>query len=111
MKSTDRKAALAAYKEIKPAAGVFAFICAPTGQTWLGTAPNLGQIANRIRFDLNLGKHRNAALQAAWNAHGADAFRFEEREAIDADTPDYLRPQLLKARLEHWRAQTGAELL
>lgn len=104
MKTADRKAALSAYKEQKTIAGVFSFTCTPTGEVWVGTAPNLKQIVNRIHFDLDLGKHRNAPLQAAWNQHGKAAFRFEELEAIDEDTPDYLRPQTLKARQEHWLA-------
>lgn len=104
----DRKAALAAYKEQKAEAGVFAYTCQPSGQVWIGTALNLRQIVNRIQFDLGLGKHRNAALQAAWNAHGRDAFTFEVKEVLDADTPDYLRPQMLKARAQHWTEALGA---
>lgn len=111
MKTADRKAALAAYKEQKPAAGVFSFTCVPTGDVWVGSAPNLKQIVNRIHFDLELGKHRNAALQAAWSQHGKAAFKFEELETIDEDTPDYLRPQTLKARVEHWLAKLDAKPL
>lgn len=111
MKTSDRKAALAAYKEIKQPAGIFALTCEPTGQVWVGSAPNLRQIFNRVRFDLDLGKHRNAALQAAWNAHGSEALHFEEKEVIDDGTPDYLRPQMLKARLEHWQETLNAETL
>lgn len=111
MKTAGRKAALAAYKEIKPQAGVYAYTCAPSGAVWVGSAPNLAQIVNRIQFDLDLGKHRNAALQAAWNAHGKDAFQFKALETIDDDTPDYLRAQTLKARLAHWREALDAQLL
>jgi hypothetical protein len=112
MKTIDRKAAVAAYKERGQDAGVYAFTCVPTGAVWVGSSANLAQIGNRITFDLGLGKHRNAALQAAWNAHGGEkSFRFEVREVIDADTPDYLRSGVLKDRLEHWRKTLGAAIL
>lgn len=111
MKSVDRKAALASYKERRHDAGVYTFTCVPTGETWLGSSADLAQIQNRIMFDLRLGKHRNAALQRAWNTHGAESFQFEARETIDPDTPDYLRSGVLKDRLQHWRATLGAALL
>ncbi len=76
MKNVDRKAALAAYKEMKVEAGVFAVKCLPTGQVWLGSAPNLEKIQNRIWFSLRQGNHTCRSLQAAWTAHGPDSLTF-----------------------------------
>jgi hypothetical protein len=50
MKIDDRKAAIAACKKRKTAAGIYAVRCAPTGQTWVGQTLNLETIQNRIWF-------------------------------------------------------------
>ena len=55
MKIDDRKAAIAAYKKRKSAAGIYAVRCAPTGQTWIGQTLNLETIQNRIWFSLRAG--------------------------------------------------------
>ncbi|MER2533545.1 MAG: GIY-YIG nuclease family protein [Rhizobiaceae bacterium] len=109
MKTIDRKAAVAAYKEKKVPAGVFSFRDRRDGSLWVGSSPNLGQIENRIRSELKLGSHRNAALQRAWDAHGADAFAFETREVIDAETEPYLLSAALKDCLARWQAELGAQ--
>lgn len=109
MKTVDRKAVLAAYKEKKVPAGVFTFRDGNDGRMWIGSSPNLGQIENRIRFDLRQGSHRNPSLQHAWNAHGADAFAFEVREVIDAEQEPYLRAAALKDCLARWQAELDAE--
>lgn len=87
MKTADRKAAIAAYKERKAAPGIFAVRCLPTGEIWVGHAPDLATIKNRVWFALDHGSHRAQDLQAAWNTHGADGFGFEELERVDPDQP------------------------
>ncbi|MFG1396047.1 GIY-YIG nuclease family protein [Roseixanthobacter pseudopolyaromaticivorans] len=111
MKSEARKAAVAAYKERKVAAGIYAVRCQPTGQYWLGRAPDLSTIQNRIWFSLRQGGHPSRALQAAWNTHGAEAFTFAQIERLDVEESAYVRDALLKERLHHWRAQLRADLL
>jgi len=108
MKTEDRKAAVAAYKERKPAPGVFAVRCVPTGEAWVGHAADLATIRNRIWFTLDHGSHRTASLQAAWNAHGRDGLSFEELERIDPDQPAYARDRALKDRTAAWQAELGA---
>lgn len=111
MKAIDRKAAIAAYKEKKVPAGVFSFRDNSDGRRWVGSSPNLGQIENRIRSELKLGSHRNAALQGAWDAHGGDAFSFEVLEVIDAETEAYLLTAALRDCLARWLAEHDAERL
>ncbi|MEP9369409.1 GIY-YIG nuclease family protein [Xanthobacter sp. VNH20] len=111
MKSEARKAAVAAYRERKVKAGIYAVRCEPTGQCWLGRAPDLSTIQNRIWFSLRQGAHPRRALQAAWNSHGAEAFTFAPIERLDAEESAYVRDALLKERLDHWRAQFRADLL
>ncbi|MFJ5367699.1 GIY-YIG nuclease family protein [Bosea sp. CER48] len=111
MQIADRKAATAAYKERKSVAGIYACRCEASGQLWVGRAPDLATIENRLRFTLRHGSHRQRSLQAAWNAHGPDAFRFEALERLEDEDIAYVLDRVLKERLAHWRAKLGAEAL
>ena len=104
MKSDDRKAALAAYKKRKSAAGIYAVRCAATGDAWIGQTLNLETIQNRIWFSLRTGGHPNRELQGAWTAHGNDAFAFEPLEQLKEEELAYVRDALLKERFIHWRS-------
>jgi hypothetical protein len=103
-----RKAAIAAYKERKSVAGVYALRCGPSGEVWVGATLNLDKIWNRIAFSLTTGADPHRALQAAWNAHGAASFAFEALERLKEEELTYVRDALLKARLAHWRDKLGA---
>jgi hypothetical protein len=108
MDRIDRKAALNAYRERKPQVGIYRLTCAASGQVWVGATPTLATIQNRFRFTLAQGGHPNAALQAAANAHGADAIAFEVIEELDPETPEFSRDRLLKDRLAHWAGHLDA---
>lgn len=111
MKTEDRKVALAAYKERKAVAGIYALLCRPTGQRWAGRAPDLAKIQNRVWFSLRHNGHTHRDLQAAWNAHGPDAFAFEELERIADEDLNYVRDRVLKERLQHWCETLPAQAL
>jgi hypothetical protein len=111
MSSTDRKAALACYRERKVAAGIFAIRCAATGAAWVGRAPDLSTIRNRIWFSLRHGGHSHGALQAAWGEHGPDAFVFEIVETLEPGDSPALRDLMLKKRLACWQTALGADRL
>lgn len=102
MHPTDRKSALAQYRERKPAVGVYALRCSMTGACWVGASPTLDTIENRHRFTLLQGSHPNAALQSAARTHGADSILFEVLETLPEDTPVVARERLLKDRLAHY---------
>ena len=70
--TSDRKAAIAAYKERKTIAGIFVIRCKASAEAWVGQTPNLEKIQNRIWFTLRQGSHTCRSLQAAWTAHGPD---------------------------------------
>ncbi len=110
MKGAERKAAIAAYKEQKVEAGIYAVRCMPTGRVWVGSAPNIATIQNRIWFQLRQRANTNRALQAAWDEAGTDAFTFEIVEALDEEKSAYFQAAALKERLQHWREKLGAEL-
>ncbi|WP_038365164.1 GIY-YIG nuclease family protein [Bosea sp. UNC402CLCol] len=111
MRSEEKKAAVAAYKERKTAAGIYLLRCEPSGQRWVGRATDLGSIENRLRFTLRHRSHTHRGLQAAWDAHGPEAFRLEELERLDEESLAYVRDRLLKERFGHWLAKLGAEAI
>lgn len=108
MNDDERKAALAAYRERKPAIGIYAVRCAASGQVWVGRTPNLQSVQNRLWFTLRQGANPHRSLQAAWTAYGADAFSFEELHRLKDDTPAESHDRILKERLAHWRTVLGA---
>ena len=97
----ERKAAVSAYRERKPVAGIYAIICGPSGQRWIGRALNLDTIQNRLWFTLRYGNCPHRSLQAAWNAHGQEAFTLEIIERLDEEALDCVRDRTLKDRLDH----------
>jgi hypothetical protein len=111
MNIQQRKAALAAYKECKSVSGIYALLCRPTGQRWAGRAPDLAKIQNRVWFSLRHNGHPHRDLQVAWNAHGPEAFQFEELERIDEESLAYIRERVLKERLLYWCDSLPAQAL
>lgn len=111
MDVANRKAAVAAYKERKTAAGVFAVRCAATDQAWVGESRHLDTQQNGLWFALKHGSCLNRGLQAAWTAHGEDAFRFEPLERLADELSPYLLRTTLKERGGFWRTKLGAERL
>lgn len=110
MSRDDRKARVEAWKEgRKSRAGVFRVDCAAAGKAWLGVSRNLDSQQNSIWFSLRHGGSPNREMQAAWKAHGEDAFAFAEVEELDVEELSaYLVNQKLQERLRHFCAETGA---
>ncbi len=103
MKGEDRKAAVAAYRERKVEAGIYAVRCTASDQLWIGSAPDLSTIQNRLWFTLRQGRNAYRSLQEAWTAHGSEAFTFEIVEQLpDDDDPGYIRNAALKTLHAHW---------
>lgn len=111
MKSEDRKAAIAAWKEQKVSAGIYAVRCVASGGTWVGRSPNLATARNRAWFMLRSGSHTHPGLQQAWRAHGEGAFTFEVVETLSEEDATHFRDKRLKQRLEHWQEALGAEAI
>jgi hypothetical protein len=111
MKGKDRKAAVAAYKERKVVAGVYAVHCLPTGQRWIGRTPDLSTVQNRLWFTLRQGANPHRSLQAAWSKHGAESFVFEEVERLEDEPLGYVRDRILKDRLSYWCTTLDAEAI
>ncbi|MFT4037674.1 MAG: GIY-YIG nuclease family protein [Thermomicrobiales bacterium] len=106
-----RKAVKAAYKERTSPAGIYVVRCAASSEAWVGQSPTLDTIQNRLWFTMRFGGQGNRAMQQAWREHGETAFRFEVLERLDDEIAPVLRRDALKARLRHWQATLGAELV
>lgn len=111
MDRQDRKAAVATYKERKPAFGVFAVVCNATGQAWVGTSRHVDTQKNGLWFTLSHGSSPYPGLQAVWREHSEDAFRFEELERLREDFPELGRMDELKRRQALWRDRLQASML
>jgi hypothetical protein len=109
MEKQNRREAIRQYKDQKPEPGIFAVRCAATGEAWVGMSRNLAQQQNGIWFSLRMGGHPNRAVQAAWNAHGAESFGFEVLEVVDDEGLSRLGLESrLKDRSGHWREALAA---
>ena len=68
--------------------GVYQIVNTTNGKTYIGSCANkrgFGHRWQKHRTHLERGTHHSAKLQAAWNKHGASAFRFEVILACDTD--------------------------
>lgn len=108
MRTEDRKAAVNAYKERKIERGLYAVRCTSSGEVWVGGAPDLSRIQNRLWFTLRQGVNPHPSLQAAWDAHGAEAFTFEIVERFAEEEIGHVRERLMKERMAHWASQLQA---
>lgn len=111
MSATDRKAAIAAYKERKVVAGVYVVRCEPSGERWVGGVPNLDTIQNSLWFQLKLRSCPHRTLQAAWNAHGPDGFVFEVLERFEPEEDSGYRRAELRTRARHWGTELNAVVI
>lgn len=92
-------------------AGIYAVRCLANGRLWVGYAPDLSTIGNRIWFTLKHGSMRHRSLQDAWNEHGADNFTLEVVEQLKEEALPFVRDRIRKERLAHWSQSLGAECI
>ena len=111
MKPLDRKAAIAAWKEVKPVAGIYSVACPAEGAIWVGQSRNLAAQSNSLWFMLRLGSHRTPALQAAFDRHGRDGLVYAELERLPEEDMALVQRTLLKDAAAAWTARLGAQRL
>lgn len=100
----DRKAALRAYKEMKPRPGIYAVRHLASGRAWAGANPNLDTTRNGLWHQLNQGRHLDRGLQAVWNQHGEAAFEFVILEVLEEEMSPLVLKETLKAKQAEWSA-------
>jgi hypothetical protein len=108
MKKSDRKAAIAQFKSRPIRHGICVVRCTATGETWVAatTQPSVNQ--NSVWFQLRHGASRNRKMQAAWNAHGEQAFVYEIVETFDDGLSPHSLELAVKERLPYWMAELHA---
>jgi hypothetical protein len=111
MNGDARKAAIAAYKERKVTAGVYAVRSSASAAAWIGHWSDIDTIQRRIWFTLRQGTYPNRYLQDEWNLHGEAGFSFEVLERMPEDVTPFLRAGILKERAGYWRAHLDASLI
>jgi hypothetical protein len=108
MTRPDRKALIAAYKEQKTVAGVFAVICNSTGEVWVGRSTHVDTERNGLWFALKMGSSPHRALQTVWRENGEAEFRFEVLDRLSADLSAMARETELKERAARWTTRLHA---
>jgi hypothetical protein len=63
-------------------AGVYAIVCEPTGEVYVGATIDLDARRPHHMSALKYRRHSCKRLQSLHDAHGADAFRWEELEVV-----------------------------
>jgi hypothetical protein len=77
---------------------------------YLGGALDVTARLNRHRFELKFGSHRTTALQAAWNAGGEGAVRFETLDTLVVKEDGSADPaEELALLLDLWRSRLEGE--
>ena len=93
----DQKALKQHYRETPRPLGVFQIRNLTNEKVFVSKSLDLPGSLNRHRFQLQTGKHANAALQQDWQTFGATQFAFE---ILDELTPREATAAELRADLE-----------
>ena len=104
----DRREARRQAKERVTAKGILVVRCAASGEAWVTSSRDLKASETGLRFGLRIGGHINKAMQAAWNAHGADAFQFEVIESLADDLNPMTLNDTLRDRQKYWLKELAA---
>ncbi|MCW2318284.1 hypothetical protein M2322_003851 [Rhodoblastus acidophilus] len=109
MTNEARRAAVAAYKERKATAGIYAVRCTASGEVWVGAWVDLATIQNRLWFALRQDAHPRRDVLEAWRRHGESRFSFGILETLEDEASPYVRAAQLKDRAQHWREKLAAK--
>jgi group I intron endonuclease len=71
--------------------GIYKIVNKNNGKYYVGSSNRIEKRWNRHRLDLRKNKHVNPKLQAAWNFHGEECFKFEVTEQLDGISPEKLK--------------------
>ncbi|MDF2233098.1 GIY-YIG nuclease family protein [Albimonas sp. CAU 1670] len=110
MKTSDRKAAMAAWKESKRRPGVWLVRCEATGEAWVGAGRDLVAARNRFDFSMRQGSPLHPDMKSALAAHGGQAFTFEEVESLEK-IEEIALPRELKDRRAAAAERLGARAI
>jgi len=105
----DRKTLVREYKEAALPTGIYRIRNTTSGRSLVGSSVNLPGMLNRQRFQLENGSHRDADLQADWNALGSNAFEFAVLDLLEPrDEPSYDPTAELEVLMALWLEKLAA---
>jgi hypothetical protein len=91
-----------AYKEMKTEVGVYQIKNTINQKVLVVATSNLKTMPGK-RFQLQMGSHKNAELQAEWKQFGEEAFTFEVLELLEDDEgPEFARQDALRKLEQKW---------
>jgi len=99
------------FKQRKIPRGIFVVRCSATGETWVGSSPNLASVRNSLWFQLGTGQYRNRPLQQAWQEHGEGAMTLDVLEPFDDEMSPLLLNDLLTEKKKEWVQRLQAQPL
>ena len=109
MNQDERKLRIREYKETPRPAGIYQIRNNANGRVLIGSAVDVPGRLNRYRFQLRLGSHPDAELQADWNVLGEEAFDLSVLDRLEPrDEPSYDPTEDLAALEEMWRERLTA---
>ena len=105
------------YKHIKYKTGVYQIRNKANNKIFVGSSPDLNTAWNSHKFQLEIGAHRNNALQQDWNTCGAENFSYEileefkipEDKSIDVKKELSVLEQIYLDELKPYDEKGGAE--
>lgn len=87
----------------RDAGGIYMIYCAADAKCYVGQSVNINSRIGHHKRELRGSKHHNSYLQAAWNKHGEETFRFAALENCPKD--------LLNDREEFWVSRIDRDRL
>ncbi|SDI10220.1 GIY-YIG nuclease family protein [Desulfosporosinus hippei] len=82
----DRKKELKEqYLQMKPEMGILIIRSKHNNKCFIQVSQRLQATLNRLKFQLDLGSHRNSELQKEWKEYGEGSFTIEVLEKLEYD--------------------------
>lgn len=106
----DRKERIRRYKESPRPMGVYRVRNSSSGRWFIGSSVDVPAMLNRIRFELDMGSHKDPALQEDWNKSGPEAFVFETLDILKpSEEPGCDPSEDLRMLEQMWFEKLSAE--
>lgn len=108
--ATRRRELARAVRDAFPPMGVYAVRNLADGSVRVLASTNVPGAINRLRFELRMRNHRDAALQRAWDEHGEQGVRIEEVERVkQRSDPAFDHAAELRALQALWSQELAQE--
>lgn len=99
------------FLERKQEMGIFQISFQGEESIWIGAAPDISTIQNRIVFTLKHSSDNNNELQYAFKNHGEARMKFEILEKMDFEPDANFRRGILKSKISLWAQSKNAKIL